>query len=90
MKVGYDNKGNELFLHDICNFTINDKEYCGMIKYDENDFSFVFEMLNDNFLVVLMNKADLYSIERIINVWSTKIGDKYGDYRKLLEETEFI
>jgi hypothetical protein len=58
-----------------------------MIIYEEDYFAYAFEMLDDNFPVVLMSKADLGSIEKIINVLSTNINDPtYAEYRKLIVE----
>jgi len=87
MKIGYDGKGNELEVYDICKFKINKKEYEGMIRYDEGEYAFIFEMLDNNFPAVLMNKVDFGSIEKIANVYSTKINYKqYEDYRKLINQ----
>jgi hypothetical protein len=87
MRVGKDKNNQELRLGDICKFTIKGKEYEGMIIYEEDYFAYAFEMLDDNFPVVLMSKADLGSIEKIINVWSTNINDPtYAEYRKLIVE----
>jgi hypothetical protein len=85
--IGKDKNGNALNLGDICKFKLEtgleEKEYEGMIVYDEESFAFSFEMRDDNFPIVLMYKACLNSIERIINVWSTKTDDEYGFYREI-------
>lgn len=84
MLVGHDKRNQKLNWGDICKFTIDKKEYEGMIDYSEEYFAYTFEMKNDNFPSVLMSKADLGSIEKIINVWSTNPNDGiYDFYRKI-------
>lgn len=84
MKIGNDNKGKTLEIGDICSFQIDKVKYEGMIGYDEEYFSFVFEMIDDRFPCVLMSKVDYNSIEKIKNVWSTNVkDDKYKFYREL-------
>lgn len=86
MKIGIDNKGQELQLGDICKFKMDKKDYEGMISYDSSYFCFTFEMRDDNFPEVFMKKADTASIEKIINVWSTKSNDeKYKFYQDLVK-----
>lgn len=85
MNIGYDNKGTKLTLGDICKFTIDKKEYVGMITYSEDYFAYSFDMLDDRFPCVNMYKCDIGSIEKIINVWSTSVNDiKYEGYRKIM------
>ena len=85
MILGYDNKHQELNIGDICKFKIGTIEYEGMVVYDDSEFAYVFEMKEDNFPCVFMNKANLGSIEKIINVWSIKPNkDDYGFYRELV------
>ena len=81
--VGRDKNGLELNLGDICKFTIKEKEYVGMIMYDEQEFSYVFDMLDDNFPCVLMNKVDMESISKIINIYSTKVNDEWEGFRNI-------
>ena len=81
--VGFDKKNDKLQIGDICTFTINKVKYEGMIMYDEDVFAYVFEMEDDKFPSVFMLKADLGSIEKIINVYSTVKEDEYGFYRDL-------
>lgn len=84
MNIGCDNKGSKLILGDICKFTIKKKEYEGMITYSEDYFAYSFDMLDDRFPCVNMYKADLDSIEKIINVWSTSVNDPtYEGFREL-------
>jgi hypothetical protein len=84
MIVGYDKTGQKLDWGDICKFTIEKKEYEGMIDYDEDVFAYVFDMKDDKFPCVLMSKVDLDSIERIINIWSTQPDkDNYDFYRDI-------
>lgn len=83
--IGYDNNNNKLEIGDICSFKIDKIQYEGMIEYDESEFAFIFNMKDDNFPCVLMHKADLGSIKRIINVFSTKNGDEYEFYRNLFK-----
>ena len=87
MKLGHDNKHQELSIGDICKFKIEDREYEGMVVYDEESFAYAFEMKDDKFPIVLMSIADLGSIEKIINVWSNQPNkDDYGFYRELVNE----
>jgi len=85
MFIGTDNKQQKLQIGDICKFTIDNAEHEGIIIYDEDTFAYCFEMLTDNFPLVLMKVADLGSIEKIINVWSTSVNDdKYNKYREFI------
>ena len=87
MKVGLDKNNIPLQIGDICKYTFNDKEYEGMINYDEEYFAFVFEMVSDGFTTLFMNRADYLSIEKIISVWSTNINDKkYEKYRNIISK----
>lgn len=54
-----------------------------MIVYNDSTYAFVFEMKDDNFPMILMKNADLFSIKRILNVTETKIGDEYEFYRRV-------
>lgn len=81
--IGIDRKGNELQIGDICTFKLKNEKYEGMIVYDEESYAFAFEMKNDSFPMLLMYKADFESIEKIINVMSTKLNDEYEFYRKI-------
>jgi len=87
MKVGLDKNNIPLQIGDICKYTFNEKEYEGMINYDEEYFVFVFEMVSDDFPALFMNRADYLSIEKIISVWSTNINDKkYEKYRNIISK----
>lgn len=81
--IGFDKNGNALQMGDICSFKLKKEKYEGMIVYDEVSYAFAFEMNNDSFPMLLMYKADFGSIEKIINVMSTKLNDKYEFYRKI-------
>lgn len=81
--VGFDKNNVKLQIGDICTFTIDKVKYEGMIMYDEDVFAYIFEMKDDKFPSVYMMKADLDSIEKIINVYSTVKNDEYGFYRDL-------
>jgi len=72
----------KLQIGDICSFTIKDKLYEGMIMYDEDVFSFVFEMEDDKFPCVVMSGADLDSIVKICNVGSTVRFDRFEFFRE--------
>lgn len=84
--VGFDKNGAKLNIGDICSFNIDKEKYEGIIMYDEDVYAFVFEMKDDKFPAVYMLKADLDSIEKIINVYSTVRGDKYEFYRELFRK----
>lgn len=83
--IGADSKGQNLDIADICSFKIEiegeAKELEGMVVYDEESFAYAFEMQDDNFPIVLMNKTT--NIKRIINVWSTKKDDRFEFYRDI-------
>lgn len=83
MKIGYDNKQQELRIGDICKFTFEKQEYVGMVMYDDQDYCHYFEMLDNSFPALHMMMADLGSIEKMVNVWNTKIGDEYKKFREL-------
>jgi hypothetical protein len=55
--------------------------------YDEDVFAYVFEMKDDKFPSVYMLKADLDSIEKIINIYSTNMNDEYGFYREIYNKS---
>lgn len=70
--IGTDKYGHKLQLGDICLFKVklqgskNDAdEMKGMIVYDEDSYSFAFETLEDNAPLLLMNCAELGSIEKL-------------------------
>ena len=81
--IGKDKDNKKLQVGDICNFKIDNKDYEGIIIYDEESYAFAFEMQSDCFPMVLMSKADFGSISKIINVSETKINDKYEFYRTI-------
>jgi hypothetical protein len=85
--VGYGKNNVKLDIGDICTFTINKVKYEGMIMYDEDVFAYVFEMKDDKFPSVYMLKADLDSIEKIINIYSTNMNDEYGFYREIYNKS---
>ena len=86
--IGNDKNGMELEIGDICKFELKigteQKEYEGMIIYDEDTFSYAFEMKDDNFPIILMQKAYLFTINKIINVTCT-VNEEYEFYRKVYE-----
>ena len=87
MIIGYDNKNQKLDCGDICKFTIDNKEYEGMIIYDEESFAYALEMKDDKFPIVLICKTDFNSIEKIISIWSTQNDkDRYEFYRELVNK----
>lgn len=67
--IGMDMYGAKLECGDICNFTMNVggdvKTAKGMIVYDESTYSFAFEMLDDNFPIILMSHTE--GIKKIFN-----------------------
>lgn len=81
--IGFDKNGNALQMGDICSFKLKKEKHEGMIVYDEESYAFAFEMKDNNFPMLLMCKADFGSIEKIINVMSTKVNDKYDFYREI-------
>jgi hypothetical protein len=90
--VGLDKNGQKLDIGDICKFVlIEDPDHVdrfereGMIDYDEDSFSFAFEMLDPQFPIVLMQYAKAGTIEKIVNVWHTAgmKGEKYLEYQEL-------
>lgn len=85
MKIGYDKNGTELQIGDICKFKIKDIAYEGIVVYDSTEFAFMFEMLSESFPIVFMHIADFGTIEKIVNVWSTKTDDEqYKGYQILI------
>lgn len=52
-RIGWDKKGKSLNIGDICKFNVEinfkQKELERMIIYDEETFSYAFEMKDDNF-----------------------------------------
>lgn len=90
--IGYDGAGNKLAINDICTFKLQNESYEheGMIVYDEDTFSFCFEMNDSTFPIVMMDKADRTSIKKIINVWSTKNNnERYKWYQDLVNNPDF-
>lgn len=97
--VGTDKNGQNLEIGDICTFILG-KDYdlveeiqCeGMIDYDEETFSFSFEMLDPSFPIVLMQYAKAGSIEKIVNVWHTAglEDEKYKEYQKLAKASGIL
>lgn len=98
--IGTDSCGNSLKCGDICSFKIklqrrkisenepnlenNIETMLGMIIYDEDYFAFAFETLDNYAPVLLMERAELYSIKRIYeanysNFNSMKQGDEWRD-----------
>lgn len=82
-RVGIDKDGTDLSVGDICKFKIKGKEYIGMIMYEEQEFSHVFDMLNDKFPCIFMNKVDEFSISKIISIYSTKVNDEWEGFRNI-------
>ena len=93
MIIGYDKNKIELREGDICKFIVEcpfEKkliEMEGMISYDREYFAYEFdinEKVYPHYLSILMSKAEYGSIEKIINVDSTKINDeKYKFYQDI-------
>jgi len=81
--IGFDSNGEKLQIYDICDFKVNGKQYEGMITYDEDVFSFVFEMDNDNFPAVIMSKVDCDSIIKISNIDNAKQNSDFDFYKGL-------
>lgn len=57
--------------------------------YDEDVVAYVFEMKDNKFPCVLMAKADLGSVEKICNVYGTKLGDEYEFYREIYKKAMY-
>ena len=90
--VGYDNIGNKLEVGDICSFKLEGEshEREGIIMYSEDYFAFCFDMNEDQFPSVLMCKAELGTIKKIVNVWSTKTSDeKYKWYQDIIKNDNY-
>lgn len=81
--IGFDKNNEKLQMGDICIFTIGRGRYEGIIIYDEESFSFAFEMEDETFPMILMSAVERGSIEKICNVMSTKLGDRFEFYREL-------
>ena len=64
-KLGVDRKGKKLEIGDICSFTINEREYRGIIVYEDSEFAFCFDMDSDFFPSVKMCRVDIGSIEKL-------------------------
>lgn len=89
--IGKDRNGHNLQIGDICFFKVklsankNDvKEMKGMIVYDEDTYSFAFETLDDTAPILLMNCAELGSIEKLFesnadNFSNIPDGDKWKE-----------
>ena len=78
--IGNDKFGNTLRCGDVCKFKINlERPNCetkveemkGMIIYDEDTFAFAFETLDDFAPLLLMECAELNSIEKIFTANTT-------------------
>lgn len=83
--IGFDSNGEKLQVYDICRFTIGGEPHMGIIVYDEDVFSYIFEMDNEDLPAIMMSRTDLSSIEKIYNVLDTKIGDRYRFYRGIYD-----
>ena len=71
--IGVDSRGNKLECGDICLFNYkNEREEVikskGLIIYDEDSYSFVFEQLDDNFPLLLMNKVERDTIIKLYHI----------------------
>lgn len=83
--IGFDKDSKKLLVGDICKFKIYDTECEGMIMYDYAEFAYIFKMEDSKFPAILMNKVDMDSIEKIINVAGTKVNDnRYKFYQELM------
>lgn len=88
MTIGYDKNGEELDLLDLCSFTIDNKEYEGIIKYNENDYAYGFEMLDDRFPYVIMYRVDFGSIKRLYNLQQIRDSEElYLKYEEIIQNT---
>lgn len=86
MRVGTDSKGKELTVNCLCSFKIDGEQYEGLITYDEEVYSYVFEMLDDNFPCVLMSKADYDTINLIGDEkYITSIAPLYDKWKWLMK-----
>lgn len=88
IRIGSDTYGKQLFYGDICKYKIKGqngiiKEYRGMIFYDDSEYSFAFEQLDDDFPVVLMNKVETNTIDKIISAGG--MTDSFPNYNKWKE-----
>lgn len=81
--IGFGKNNEKLQIYDICAFKIDKKQYEGIITYDEDVFSFVFEMDNETLPAIFMSKVDYDSIEKVCGVMGTKLGDRFEFYREL-------
>lgn len=91
--VGIDRYGHKLQNGDICKFKIilqrpkceeKVEEMKGMIVYDEDTYSFAFETLDNYAPILLMNCAELRSIEKLFeanenNFDNIPNGDKWRE-----------
>ena len=66
--IGHDSRGYDLHLGDCCRFKINNDSYIGVITYCEEEFSYCFEMDEDNFPEILMRKVDFGSIKKFTDI----------------------
>ena len=91
--IGNDKNGKALNIGDICKFELKigteQKEYEGIVVYDEETFSYAFEMKDDNFPTILMQKACISSIDKITGVMGTT-EKEYEFYRKIFYENYII
>lgn len=84
--IGFDNKGNKLQIGDICRFKLDKVDMEGIISYDDTEFAYTFDINSEIYqrlVSIYMHRVDVGSIEKIINVYSTKNGDEFEFYRKL-------
>lgn len=82
--IGKDIHGHKLQCGDICLFRVNLKrpkceekieEMKGMIVYDEDEYSFSFETLDDYAPLLLMNCEGLISIEKLFEANSSNFNN---------------
>lgn len=63
MRVGFDKNGKALYEGYICTFEIDDRECEGIIRYDEEVYGYVFDMLDNNFPSIIMSRVDYDTIK---------------------------
>lgn len=81
--VGCDKWGYPLICGDICKYKINKKEYRGMIIYDEDSYAFAFEQLDNQFPIIMMDKIDYGTIEKLLNI--RDINPEFSDCNKWID-----
>lgn len=87
--IGDDSFGHRLYPGDICVYTVTHpeskitNEYKGMIFYEDSEYAFAFEQLQDDFPIVMMNAVNIHTIKKIIE--GNIIDENFPDYIKWKE-----